>query len=60
MSGILRGNCCETCHNIPQKTPVNGFTKKNFLKLMSAIFYQIIIFHQTIALQKMKKDFNFI
>ena len=28
MSGILRGNCCETCH-IPQKTPMNGFTKKN-------------------------------
>ena len=31
MSGILRGNCCETCRNIPQKTPMNGFTKKNSL-----------------------------
>ena len=31
MSGFLRGNSCETCHNIPQKTPMNGFIKKNFL-----------------------------
>ena len=31
MSGVLRGNCCETCRNIPQKTPMNGFTKKNSL-----------------------------
>ena len=22
MSGVLRGNCCETCRNIPQKTPL--------------------------------------
>ena len=32
MSGALRGNCCETCCNIPQKTPMNGFTKKNSLR----------------------------
>ena len=26
---VLQGNCCETCRNIPQKTPMNGeFTKK--------------------------------
>ena len=31
MSGVLRGNCCETCRNIFQKTPMNGFTKKNSL-----------------------------
>ena len=31
MSGVLRGNCGETCRNIPQKTPMNGFTKKSSL-----------------------------
>ena len=31
MSGVLRGSSCETCRNIPQKTPMNGFTKKNSL-----------------------------
>ena len=31
MSGVLRGNSCETCRNIPQKVPMNGFTKKNSL-----------------------------
>ena len=31
MSGVLRGNCCETCRNIPQKTHMNGFIKKNSL-----------------------------
>ena len=31
MSGVLQGNCCETCLNIPQKAPMNGFTKKNSL-----------------------------
>ena len=31
MSGVLRGNCCETCHNIPQKIPTKKFTKKNSL-----------------------------
>ena len=30
-SGILRGNCCETYRNIPQKTSTNEFTKKNSL-----------------------------
>ena len=30
MSGVLRGNCFETC-NIPQKTPMKKFTKKNYL-----------------------------
>ena len=30
-SGVLRGNCCETCCNISQKTPMNGLTKKNSL-----------------------------
>ena len=31
MSAILRGNYRETCRNIPQKTPMNGFTKENSL-----------------------------
>ena len=31
MSGVLRGNFCETCRNVPQKTPMNRFTKKNSL-----------------------------
>ena len=31
MSGILRGNFCETCRNIPLKTPMKEFTKKNSL-----------------------------
>ena len=31
MSGVLRGNCCETYRNIPQKTLMNGCTKKNSL-----------------------------
>ena len=31
MSGVLRDNCCETCHNIPQKIPMKKFTKKNSL-----------------------------
>ena len=31
MSGVLRSNCCETCRNIPQKTPVKEFIKKNSL-----------------------------
>ena len=30
MSGVLRGNCCETCLNIPQKSPINEFTEKKF------------------------------
>ena len=29
MSVVFRGNCCETCRNIPQKTPMNGLTKNN-------------------------------
>ena len=31
MSGILQGNCSETCRNTPQKRPMNGFPKKNSL-----------------------------
>ena len=31
MSGVLRGNCCETCRNILQKGSMNEFTKKNSL-----------------------------
>ena len=31
MSGALRDNICETCHNVPQKTLMNGFTRKNSL-----------------------------
>ena len=31
MSGVLRDNCWETCRNIPQKTPMNDFTKYNSL-----------------------------
>ena len=30
------------------------------LKLVSAIFYQFFVFHQTIALQKLKNNFYFI
>ena len=30
-SGVLRGNFYETCRDILQKTPTNGFTKKNSL-----------------------------
>ena len=30
-SGILRDNSCETCRNVPQKTPMSGFTNKNSL-----------------------------
>ena len=31
MSGVLGGKCCETCRNIPQKTPMKKFTMKNSL-----------------------------
>ena len=31
MSGVLQGNCCQTCRKIPQKTHMNGCTKKNSL-----------------------------
>ena len=31
MSRILLGNCCETCHNVPQITPMNGYARKNSL-----------------------------
>ena len=30
-SSVLRGNCCETCRNISQKTFIKKFTKKNSL-----------------------------
>ena len=29
MNGASRGNYCETCLNIPQKTHMSGFSKKN-------------------------------
>ena len=28
---LLRDHCCETCRNIPQKTPMKEFIKKNSL-----------------------------
>ena len=31
VSDVLRGNCCQTCRNIPQKTPMKKLTKKNSL-----------------------------
>ena len=34
ISGVLRGNCCEACRNIPKKTqqqPMKKFTNKNSL-----------------------------
>ena len=31
MSRVLRGNGCETCRNIPDKTTMTEFTKKNSL-----------------------------
>ena len=46
MSGALRGNCCEPCRNIPQKTPMDEFTKRNsltnrcFFGTSTAIFYK--------------------
>ena len=54
---------CEICSNFT-KTPEQRqclYVKWNhsdvFLKLVSAIFYQILIFHQMIALQKLRKMF---
>ena len=29
LSCVLQGNCCETCRNIPKKTLMKEFTKKN-------------------------------
>ena len=31
MNGVLRGNYCETCPNIPQEAPMKEFTKMNSL-----------------------------
>ena len=31
MSGVLQGNCYESCRNIPRKAPIKEFTKKNCL-----------------------------
>ena len=31
MSGVLRGNSCETCCNMPQKNPSKQFTYNNYL-----------------------------
>ena len=36
MSGILRGNYYETCRNIPQKTPMNGFYREEFFNKTDA------------------------
>ena len=30
MSRVLRGNCCETCRNIPQKEPMKKFYQQEF------------------------------
>ena len=30
MSCFLRDNCCETCHNIPQKNQEELFNKRDF------------------------------
>ena len=34
IKGVLRGNCCETFHNIPQKTPKKEFTRKEFFNAL--------------------------
>ena len=31
ISGVLRGNCCESCRNIPSKIPMKEFTEKKVL-----------------------------
>ena len=31
MDGVLRGNCCQTCRNIPLKTPMKKLTMKDSL-----------------------------
>ena len=31
IKGVLRSNCCKTCRDIPRKTPMTEFTKKNSL-----------------------------
>ena len=56
MSGVLRGNCCETCHDILQKAPMNGFTKKYSLKrqmhfrnVCSNVLYTKEIFDEVIV-----------
>ena len=37
MSGVLRGNCCETCRNIPQrKTPYEWVYQEKFFNKTDA------------------------
>ena len=48
-----KGVLVEVSQNSQQKTCV----RVSFLKLVSAIFYQMFIFHQMIALQKLRKTF---
>ena len=44
MSGIFRGNCCKTCPNIHQKTPLNGFIMENSLtKAISERLQQLLL-----------------
>ena len=31
IKGVLPGNCCATCRNNPQKTPMKELNKKNSL-----------------------------
>ena len=55
MIGVLRGNCCETCRNVPKNTPMKKFTKENFLTRQNAFSEHLqqllllinkIIFHE--------------
>ena len=32
ITDVLRGNYCETCRNIPQKTLMNGFNKNSLAR----------------------------
>ena len=36
MISVLRGNCCETCRNIPQKTPNEGVYQEEFFNKKDA------------------------
>ena len=45
MSGVLRGNCCKTCLNIPQKTLMKEFRKH--ITTLRCIIQKCIGFHKT-------------
>ena len=36
MSDVLRGNCCETCHNIPQKNTHEWVSQEEFFNKTDA------------------------